>query len=140
MNNDIDNLKKKILYRSTYRGTKEMDNLISSFVKSIINDLEYDDLKQLEKFLDIDDDNLLRFYNNIDLDRTDIFVSSIRLIVLESYDGGSGTAYVGQLSFDAIPSIDTHLEITNNEFGTVFNAYDKGAKGNIILNCKENMT
>jgi len=26
------------------------------------------------------------------------------------------------------------LEITNNEFGTVFNAYDKGAKGNIILN------
>lgn len=45
-----------------------MDNLISSFVKSIINDLEYDDLKQLEKFLDIDDDNLLRFYNNIDND------------------------------------------------------------------------
>ena len=43
-----------------------MDNLISSFVKSIINDLKYDDLKQLEKFLDIDDDNLLRFYNNID--------------------------------------------------------------------------
>ena len=66
MNNDIDNLKKKILYRSTYRETKEMDNLISSFVKSIINGLEYDDLKQLEKFLDIDDDNLLRFYNNID--------------------------------------------------------------------------
>ena len=45
-----------------------MDNLISSFVKSIINDLEYNDLKQLEKFLDIDDDNLLRFYNNIDND------------------------------------------------------------------------
>lgn len=68
MNNDIDNLKKKIIYRSTYRGTKEMDNLISLFVKSIINDLEYNDLKQLEKFLDIDDDNLLRFYNNIDND------------------------------------------------------------------------
>ena len=66
MNNDIDNLKKKILYRSTYRGTKEMDNLISSFVKSIINNLEYDNLKQLEKFLNIDDDHLLRFYNNID--------------------------------------------------------------------------
>ena len=68
MNNDIDNLKKKILYRSTYRGTKEMDNLISSFVKSIINNLEHDDLKKLEKFLDIDDDDLLRFYNNIDDD------------------------------------------------------------------------
>ena len=68
MNNDIDNLKKKIFYRSTYRGTKEMDNLISSFVKSIINDLEHSDLKKLEKFLGIDDDDLLRFYNNIDND------------------------------------------------------------------------
>jgi hypothetical protein len=76
------------------------------------------------------------FYNDVDLDRTDIFVSSIRIIVLEVYDGYSthNTAFISQLSFDAIPSIDTHLEITNNQFGTVFNAYDKGAKGNIILN------
>jgi hypothetical protein len=74
------------------------------------------------------------FYNNVDLDRTDIFVSSIRIIVLEAYTTAGGRANITQLSFDAIPSIDTRLEITNNEFGTVFNAYDKGAKGNIILN------
>ena len=36
---NIDELKKKIIYRSTYRGTKEMDALISSFTKQIINDL-----------------------------------------------------------------------------------------------------
>ena len=29
---------------------------------------DIDNLKQLETFLDIDDDNLLRFYNNIDND------------------------------------------------------------------------
>jgi hypothetical protein len=74
------------------------------------------------------------FYNSIDLDRTDIFVTSIRIIFLEAYTTRYDFASVSQLSFDAIPSIDTHLEITNNEFGTVFNAYDKGAKGNIILN------
>ena len=74
-----------------------------------------------------------RFYNSVELDRTDLFVSSIRIIVLEAYEA-TGRAGITQLSFDAIPSIDTHLEITNNEFGTVFNAYDKGAKGNIILN------
>jgi hypothetical protein len=75
------------------------------------------------------------WYNSVDLDRTDIFVTSIRIIVLESYDGHwAGNAGMTQLSFDAIPSIDTHLEITNNQFGTVFNAYDKGGKGNIIFN------
>ena len=39
MSFNIDELKKKIIYRSTYRGTKEMDTLISSFTKKIINDL-----------------------------------------------------------------------------------------------------
>jgi len=72
------------------------------------------------------------FYNSVDLDRTDIFVTSIRIIILEVYSG-SIYPFFSQLSFDAIPSIDTHLEITNNQFGTVFNAYDKGGKGNIIL-------
>ena len=37
MNNDIDNLKKKLIYRSQYRGTKEMDKLIGSFVHSNID-------------------------------------------------------------------------------------------------------
>jgi len=64
MNNNIDNLKKKILYRSNYRGTKEMDNLIGSFVKSIIDDLDITELHNLENLLNIDDDILLRFYNN----------------------------------------------------------------------------
>ena len=32
-------LKKKIIYRSTYRGTKEMDKLLSSFTKKYINTL-----------------------------------------------------------------------------------------------------
>ena len=30
-------LKNKIIYRSSYRGSKEMDILLSSFVKSVIN-------------------------------------------------------------------------------------------------------
>ena len=64
MNNSIDNLKKKILYRSNYRGTKEMDNLIGSFVKSIIDDLDVTELHNLENLLNKDDDILLRFYNN----------------------------------------------------------------------------
>ncbi len=54
-------MKKKIIYRSTYRGTKEMDVLISSFTKQIINDLNGDELINLSNLLDIDDENLYKF-------------------------------------------------------------------------------
>ena len=61
----IEKLKKKIIYRSTYRGTKEMDKLLGSFTKKYINKLSNDDLIDLEKLLDLDDDNLYNFYNNL---------------------------------------------------------------------------
>ena len=64
MNNDIDNLKKRLIYRSQYRGTKEMDKLIGSFVQLNIDKFNFDQLQELEKFLSIDDDTLFRFYNN----------------------------------------------------------------------------
>ena len=65
MNNDITNFKKKLIYRSQYRGTKEMDKLIGSFVETNINSLDSNDLMDLEKFLDIDDDTLYKFYNDL---------------------------------------------------------------------------
>ena len=64
MNNDIENLKKRLIYRSQYRGTKEMDKLIISFVHHNIDKFNFDQLSELEKLLSIDDDTLYRFYNN----------------------------------------------------------------------------
>ena len=57
---NITNLKKKIIYRSTYRGTKEMDKLLSSFIRKYINDLNDNDLRSLNDLLDLDDENLYR--------------------------------------------------------------------------------
>ena len=65
MNFDIEQLKKKIIYRSNYRGTKEMDKLLGSFIKKNINELNEKDLSDLEKFLSIDDNNLYNFYNGL---------------------------------------------------------------------------
>ena len=62
MNLNIDQLKKKIIYRSNYRGTKEMDKLLGAFTKKYINELTNKDLIDLEKLLNIDDDNLYNFY------------------------------------------------------------------------------
>ena len=65
MSLDIDELKNKIIYRSTYRGTKEMDILLSSFVKDVINHLDNDELENLFNLLNIDDDNLYKFKQGI---------------------------------------------------------------------------
>ena len=55
-------LKKQIIYRSIHRGTKEMDLLLSSFVKKYIDVLNYEDLMDLGKLLLIDDDIIYKWY------------------------------------------------------------------------------
>ncbi len=68
MDSEIDQFKKKIIYRSNYRGTKEMDKLLGGFVKKYINSLNESDLILLENLLDIDDNNLYNFYNGLKTD------------------------------------------------------------------------
>ena len=58
---NIEDLKKKIIYRSTYRGTKEMDKLLSSFTETYIGSLTEPDLINLSDLIDIDDENLYNF-------------------------------------------------------------------------------
>tara|TARA_B100000614_G_scaffold7785_1_gene7331 strand:+ start:590 stop:853 length:264 start_codon:yes stop_codon:yes gene_type:complete len=68
---NIDELKKKIIYRSNYRGTKEMDKLLGAFTKTYINELNENDLVKLEKLLEIDDSNLYNFLNGL---KTDVVI------------------------------------------------------------------
>ena len=63
---DIEQIKKKIIYRSNYRGTKEMDKLLGAFTNKYLNQLDYNDLVDFIKLLEIDDNNLYNFYNNLD--------------------------------------------------------------------------
>ena len=65
---NIDQLKKKIIYRSNYRGTKEMDKLLGAFTKKYIDVLSLNDLSDLEELLNIDDTNLYNYYNGLDYD------------------------------------------------------------------------
>ena len=59
-----ENLKKQIIYRSTHRGSKEMDLLLGNFVKHNIDALNDIDLKDLEEFLLIEDEILYDWYFN----------------------------------------------------------------------------
>ena len=58
----LENLKKKLIYRASYRGTKEMDILLTSFVNKYIDQLDKESLKELESFLNFEDETILNFY------------------------------------------------------------------------------
>ncbi len=60
-----DDIKKRIIYRASYRGTKELDILLSTFVNKIINDLVDDELVQLEKFVNLDDEEIINLNKNL---------------------------------------------------------------------------
>ena len=60
MNSKKQNLINKITYRSQYRGTKEMDIFVSGFVKSIINSLSFDDLVDLDKLVNMNDEDIIK--------------------------------------------------------------------------------
>ena len=66
---DTEQLKKKIIYRSNYRGTKEMDKLLGAFTKKYIDKLDIKELLELEKLLNIDDNNLYNFYNGLETEK-----------------------------------------------------------------------
>ena len=79
MSLDIDELKRKISYRSNYRGTKEMDILLSSFVEGIIDQLNKEELENLLNFLNIDDENLNKYKQGL---KTEVKVSENKITKL----------------------------------------------------------
>ena len=63
MPNKLELYKKKLLYRASYRGTKEMDILLSKFVKKYLDKMNQRELKDLENFLEFEDEIISNFYN-----------------------------------------------------------------------------
>jgi len=55
-------LKKQIIYRSSHRGTKEMDLLLGNFVKQNIDKFTNSELRDLEKLMEIEDEIIQKWY------------------------------------------------------------------------------
>jgi antitoxin CptB len=55
--------KKKLIYRASYRGTKEMDILLSAFVNKYINKFDENHLADLENFLNFEDEIIMNYYH-----------------------------------------------------------------------------
>ena len=63
MTNKLEILKKRLIYRASYRGTKEMDILLSAFVNKYIDSFDEVLLFELETFLNFEDEIILNYYN-----------------------------------------------------------------------------
>ena len=57
-------LKKKLLYRSKYRGVKELDLIFKNYIENYFHQLNSDDLFELNQLLEIPDLELLKFLLN----------------------------------------------------------------------------
>tara|TARA_B100000963_G_C22432757_1_gene582918 strand:+ start:555 stop:830 length:276 start_codon:yes stop_codon:yes gene_type:complete len=79
MINNLDFFKKKLLYRASYRGTKEMDILLSSFVNKYISEFDEKQLLELEKFLKYDDEVIKNFYQ-LNINKNGIEKNKVSLI------------------------------------------------------------
>ena len=75
-------LKNKIIYRASYRGTKEMDIIMIGFVKTLIEKFNINELKKLNEFVNMDDETLISIKNEESM----INVSdSILLNIIENF-------------------------------------------------------
>ena len=72
MSDNKEELKNKIIYRASYRGSKEMDILMSNFVNSLIKNLNFIELKELEALVNFDDETLINIKKNILKDKINI--------------------------------------------------------------------
>ena len=61
---DLETFKKKLIYRSNYRGTKEMDILLSAFVNKNIDFFDETLLNELDNFLSFEDEVIMNFYQH----------------------------------------------------------------------------
>ena len=66
--NKLETLKKKIIYRANYRGTKEMDILLSKFVDKYIDSFSKEELEDLFNFLIMEDEIIYNFYQTKKID------------------------------------------------------------------------
>ncbi len=64
MSQNKEDLKNKIIYRASYRGTKEMDRLMIAFVNFVLKDITDEQLLTLDEFVNFDDEVLKSLKKN----------------------------------------------------------------------------
>tara|TARA_B100001769_G_C22040353_1_gene559119 strand:+ start:338 stop:601 length:264 start_codon:yes stop_codon:yes gene_type:complete len=59
--NDLETYKKKIIYKASHRGSKEMDILLGNFINKYVELFNKNELQQFDLILDNDDDDIYQW-------------------------------------------------------------------------------
>ena len=61
---DLSTFQKKLLYKSTHRGSKEMDLILGNFAHKYLSLFNEDELVMLEAILEMDDNDIYQYALN----------------------------------------------------------------------------
>jgi antitoxin CptB len=61
MEKNTEIIRKKILFRSWHRGTKEMDLVLGTYADSNLSSMSYDELMHFQSFLNLSDPDLYKW-------------------------------------------------------------------------------
>ena len=61
--------KKKITYKSSYRGIKELDIILRSFISKYLDNLSIEELNDLIEFLNNNDDDIYKFKQGLKVEK-----------------------------------------------------------------------
>ena len=61
MEKNTEIIRKKILFRSWHRGTKEMDLILGTYADNNLSSMSYDELMHFQSFLNLSDPDLYKW-------------------------------------------------------------------------------
>jgi|TARA_Y200000002_G_scaffold296688_1_gene251276 antitoxin CptB len=71
---------KKLLFKASHRGTKEMDIILGNFAKKNLESMDIDNLKLFEELLEIPDPDLYKWFTSEDINIPEKFLDLVKEI------------------------------------------------------------
>tara|TARA_X000001036_G_scaffold183493_1_gene173467 strand:+ start:2085 stop:2321 length:237 start_codon:yes stop_codon:yes gene_type:complete len=71
---------KKLLFKASHRGTKEMDIILGNFAKKNLESIDIDNLKLFEELLEIPDPDLYKWFTSEDINIPEKFLDLVKEI------------------------------------------------------------
>ena len=71
---------KKLLFKASHRGTKEMDIILGNFAKKNLDSMNSDNLKLFEELLEVPDPDLYKWFTSDDIIIPEKFLNLVKEI------------------------------------------------------------
>jgi antitoxin CptB len=71
---------KKLLFKASHRGTKEMDIILGNFAKKNLDSMNSDNLKLFEELLEVPDPDLYKWFTSDDIGIPEKFLNLVKEI------------------------------------------------------------